>query len=106
LVRKDLSPEQQAVQSCHAAIEASRWLIPLDIEHPHVIICGIDNQSKLNQAISKIKEADIRYQPFYEADIDNELTAIATEPVYGEKRGIFKRYNLLRMPSQRQPIAV
>lgn len=91
-----MPPEQQAVQSCHAAIEASRWLIPLDIEHPHVIICGIDNKSKLNQAISKIKEADIKYQPFYEADIDDELTAIATEPVVGVSRRIFKKYQLLK----------
>lgn len=38
----------------------------------------------------------IKYQPFYEADIGNQLTAIATKPIYGENRRHFQKYNLLR----------
>lgn len=98
LVRKDLTPEQITVQACHAAIEAAP-LIPPDLDHPHLVVCGVNSETHLEQAAYRLEKAGIRYRPFREADIDDQLTAIATEPIFGEDRRHFKKYNCLKMPA-------
>ena len=95
LVRKDLSTPQQAVQSCHAAIEAALSFGRLP-DHPSVIICGIDSEAKLLNAQNKLTLAGIKCHSFREPDIDNQLTAIACEPVYDEQRKLFRQYQLIK----------
>lgn len=97
LVRKDLSFSQQVVQSCHASIEAALHLIPTTIEHPHVIVCGVDNEDKLKKAASKLDCLGVRFKRFHEADMQDQLTALATGPIYGDNRKIFKNYQLLKI---------
>jgi hypothetical protein len=94
LVRRDLSSPQQAVQSCHAAIEAALSFGRLP-DHPSVIICGIATEAKLENALCRLNALGIRCHAFREPDIGNQLTAIACEPVYGEQRRIFRQYQLL-----------
>lgn len=95
LVRKDLTPSQQAVQACHAAIEVARKHISPDEEHPHLVLCGVGSEIQLSNAYSKLKAHGVVVEPFYEADLDGQLTAIASEPIFGEQRRLFRRYNLL-----------
>jgi hypothetical protein len=90
-----LSTPQQAVQSCHAAIEAALSFGHLP-DHPSVIICGIDSETKLLNAQKKLVALGIKCHPFYEPDIGNQLTAVACEPVYGEQRRAFRQYQLLQ----------
>jgi hypothetical protein len=40
-------------------------------------------------------ENGIRHAHFYEPDIENQLTALATEPLFGEQRNLMKKYQLL-----------
>ena len=47
IVRNDLSNAQKAVQSSHAVIESSRKFLPINAEHPSVIILIVKNQKKL-----------------------------------------------------------
>ena len=99
LVRKDLSGPQVAVQAAHAAIEVARSsLIPPDLDHPSVVLCGIDNESKLQKELERYQSMGIICKPFYEADLGGQLTAFATEPVFGEKRRLFKRLQLFKQP--------
>ena len=95
LVRKDLSLPQQAVQSCHAAIEATRLFITSQHSHPHLVLCGVRDESVLRREASRLEFDGVRFASFYEPDRGNELTAIATEPIVGEGRHCFRRYNLL-----------
>lgn len=95
LVRKDLTPAQRAVQSCHAAIEATRQFISPNQKHPHLVVCRVRDEQALQREASRIELSGIRFAPFYEPDRNNELTAIATEPVSGSNRRRFRRYNLL-----------
>lgn len=95
LVRLDLSEDQQAVQAAHAAIEAARH-IPLDEEHPHLVLCGIKHLAKLECQLEKLSTLGLPCYPFYESDLDGELTAFSIGPLRGEARCHLSKYKLLR----------
>lgn len=95
VVRKDLKPTQIAVQAGHAILEAS-VLVPPNSEHPHFVLCGIDNEQKLQKMSEYFKLNNIEFKEFREADLDNQLTAIATKPISGEQRKVFKKLQLLK----------
>jgi len=97
-VRSDLSTPHQVVQSCHAAIEAARYLFPADLPHPHLVVCGIPNQRQLVQCLERLQKLGVSHRPFYEPDQDDELTAIATEPIFNQRRRLFRRYRCLGQP--------
>ena len=94
LVRQDLSIAQQAVQSVHAAIEATKAFKQTP-RHPSVIICSVEDEKALQKAIFKVEQSGIRYKAFLEPDIGNQMTAIATEPVCGKQRKVFKKFKLM-----------
>ena len=96
LVRKDLSARQQAVQSCHAAIESARNFITPGEEHPSTIICHIKSEDKLLMCAEELKEKGIDFQMFREPDIGNQATALASRPLRGEERKAFSRFQLMQ----------
>lgn len=98
LVRQDLSQSQQAVQSCHAAIEATRRFTPgQDQEHPHLVLLSVKNEDELLKAYERLQHYGIRVAKFEEPDRNNETTAIATEPLPADSklRRKFSCYKLL-----------
>lgn len=96
VVRKDLTRPQQAVQACHAVIEATKAYSEIStLEHPHVIIVSIENEAKLRATVLKLAEAGISCREFIEPDIGNQMTAIASRPVFGDERRHFRRFRLL-----------
>lgn len=96
LVRKDLDPATMFVQSCHAVAESARKFVPIDMEHPHFVVCGVKDEAALKKAYCKIQEQNIQCCAFYEADIGDQMTALATEPVYDTARRHFRNYQLLK----------
>lgn len=96
-VRNDLSAPQQAVQACHASIEcANLFNLEKLPDHPSVIILAAKNENKLQQCVSFLSENNIQFVEFHEPDLGHQLTAIATEPIFGDKRNLFKKFQLLR----------
>lgn len=95
-MRNDLGPEQKAVQAAHACIEMARWMLPVDEAHPHLVMCVVRNEAKLREVMSRLDSQQIRFKEFREPDRDNETTALATEPLRGDRRTFFKKYQLLR----------
>jgi hypothetical protein len=95
LVRKDLSREQVCVQSCHAALEASRHFINPQEHHPSIVILQVANEDELNVASKHLTENGIRFKEFRESYYQNSLTAIATEMISGPQRAHLKGYSLL-----------
>lgn len=81
------------MQSCHAAIEA-RHFFPANLGTPNLILLGVDSEQELFRVLGRIQQAGIKHQAFYEPDVGDQLTAIATEPVYGSTRRFFKKYSL------------
>jgi hypothetical protein len=94
-VRNDLSVAQQVVQSCHAVIEVAKSLLPAEFPHPHIVVCAIPDERRLFQCLERLRRCGIAHRAFYEPDRDNELTAIGTEPIFGERRRLFKGYRCL-----------
>ena len=68
-------------------------LISDDIVHPHLVFCKTNN---LEKELSRLRENNISHKPFYEPDLDNRLTAIATEPISGDSRKHFRKLQLVR----------
>lgn len=96
-VRQDLSPAQRAVQSIHAAINAAtHFRLDSLPDHPHVVLLSAKNESRLHRVQNYLTEHGVRHVTFCESDLDNQLTAVATEPVPdNERRALFKKYQLL-----------
>lgn len=95
-VREDLSPPQQAVQSAHAVIEATKTFnlerLP---DHPSVVILSAKNENRLNRVRKYLIDQGILHVQFFEPDMDNQLTAIATQPLFGSRREVLRKYQLL-----------
>jgi hypothetical protein len=91
IVRKDLSISQRAVQARHAVAEfllrgpSSRW------SNGTLVYLGVKGLPQLENTMQKLNRNDIHYSVFYEPDIGNEPTALATD-IYSE---IFDKLNLL-----------
>ena len=49
IIRKDLSPEQQIVQACHASLEAG-FRFPLPEETSYLIVLEVPNEKALLDA--------------------------------------------------------
>lgn len=96
MVRTDLPANIQLVQSCHAVAESARFFIPTTMEHPHFVVCGVKNEAAIRKAHHQIQNQGIRCRAFFEADLDNQMTAFATEPIYDAQRRVFRNFQLLK----------
>jgi hypothetical protein len=94
-VRNDLSPSQQVVQVGHALIEATKAFGIAKEEHPSVIVFGVKSEHKLITLAQRVQEQGVKVKGFFEPDIGNQMTAFATEPVWGDQRDLFRKYQLL-----------
>jgi len=56
---------------------------------------NVSNERGLRRAAEKLQSAGISFRAFQEPDLDNSLTAIATEPMVGDKRQLFIGYPLM-----------
>ena len=71
-------------------------MIPSDSEHPHLVLCGVRNESDLLNVSARLQAYNIQFRAFQEPDRNNEYTSIATEPIDGNRRNIFKRYHCFK----------
>ena len=93
-VRGDLTNSQIAVQSGHSLIEiCQKYTFKY---HPSLVYLVVKSEFKLKTVMQECLDNNINFSIFREPDINNEITAIATEPLSGEKRTIFRRYQLLK----------
>jgi len=78
----------------HAVLEASRTgILDSNNPHPHIVFCKTNN---LQKEIDKLNINNIQYNTFIEPDLDNSLTAIATEPIMGDGRKLFNKLQLVK----------
>lgn len=92
IVRKDLTPSQMAVQAGHAVAEYllrghffRRW------ENETLIYLGVKGLTQLQNLKTKLDFQGIKYTEFREPDMNDEVTAIASDV----ENKLFERINLL-----------
>lgn len=98
IVRKDLPFPVQAVQTSHAVLESSNNFPDYfkNIPHPYLVLTSVKSELQLLNWAKKLKDAGIKFSLWKEPDLRNETTSLATIPVYGETRFIFKNLQLLK----------
>lgn len=79
------------MQSCHAVIEACQAFGITGI--PSLVLLGVND---FDDCLTHLNRVGIRHVSFREPDMDNKITAVATEAVGGESRKHFRKYNLLK----------
>lgn len=92
-IRKDLSPAQQIVQASHAAMEMGYKHTPTP-SPTHIVLIGMETQEALVHTADYLTSHNIPHEMFHEPDYDTGFTAIATRPITGSQRKLFKRYSL------------
>ncbi len=96
-VRSDLPWPQKVVQSSHAVLESTRAFVT-DRNRVKIIVVSARSESKLLAIVQEAADNGIRSVAFQEADMNNQVTAVATEPIDDEQRKVFGRYKLLESP--------
>ena len=94
IVRTNLTPSQIAVQAVHAALSVARQNpIP---EPEFVVLCAVHSEQQLLRWAYKLEQAGIVFCAFREPDLAASMTAIATEPVSGDRRRFFRSLQLFK----------
>lgn len=98
IVRTDITPSQQLVQSAHAVLEsANKFSISSWQQHPHLVVCGVSCISLLLEASARLADANVPHIVWHEPDMNDQSTALATAPISGETRRFFRKYQCLRL---------
>ena len=81
------------VQASHACIESAKQM-NADCQ-PYLVVIGVKSERKLIELSKRVGEICGVFA-FYEPDMNNEMTAFATEPVTGDLKHNFQKYQLLQ----------
>ena len=93
MVRTDIPIANQIVQVGHACLEAgNKFKQP---QRPcHLVLLAVSSEQKLCDTAAHIALAGIQYKIFYEPDDNMGYTALCTEPILGDSKHVFRRYQL------------
>ena len=119
--RQDISPEQQIVQTAHAAfqlgVNTQRWtdedwdqtnkdigmsnhIRPNEIiaEDTYFTVVGVRNSKALEAVMSILLNFKFRFEAFHEPDLnEGEITSIAVYPIPETEKGPLEAFNLLKV---------
>lgn len=123
--RQDLSPEQQIVQTGHAAFQLGvasqrytqkEWdgaatdlgladhVRPdaINPEETHFTVIGVRNLEALNAVKMILLQFKFRFEAFFEPDLnEGEITSIAVYPIPETEKGPLAAFNLLKIEGRR-----
>ena len=67
------------------------------MDHPHLVLAEVHSEYHLSKLIDKLTKENVRLVIWREPDLNSgEITAIATEPIFNEKRKLFKKLQLIK----------
>ena len=95
LLRADLTPAAQRVQIGHACLEAA-WQFERPAGLVHLIILAVPDERALQDAADRLRGEGIGVYMFWEPDDSLGNTALATEPLIGDRRQLLRRYPMWR----------
>lgn len=96
LLRKDINPVQQIVQSSHAALEAGfRFTRPK--ETSFLIVLEVENQDELIDASKYLFDNDIGFHMFHEPDNSMGYSALCTRAIFEDnEKLLFRKWKLFK----------
>jgi hypothetical protein len=77
-------------------MEASLAFNDSQSEHPHICLCAVKNEASLISCAKYLDSHNIKFYAWYEPDLNNELTALAAEPLSGERRRCMRKFQCLK----------
>lgn len=80
LIRKDISPEQQAVQAAHATLEAG-FKFEAPARTSSLIMLEVKDRYELLMAAERLSRRGIEHIVFNEPDFEMGESALATKPL-------------------------
>lgn len=115
--RQDISPEQQIVQTAHAAFQlgvhsqrvitdknTDETLVPcqvneeIDPTETHFTVIGVRDLGALYAVERILQKFGYRYEKFFEPDLrDGEITSIGVYPISEYHRDVLMAFNLLKV---------
>ncbi len=113
--RQDISPEQQIVQTAHAALklgvnsqrqpdfDIDGGYIPhfanenINADETYFTVVGVRNEEALKACIEILERFGFKYEAFIEPDMDNQITSVAVYPIAENMKGPLAAFNLLKV---------
>lgn len=95
ITRMDLPHPHLTVQVAHAVLAATNAFGRPHQTHPHLIVCAVADEQALAEAFNELKDAGVPCCGWYEDDMANALTAVATAPLRHDARRPLKGFRLL-----------
>lgn len=94
-IRRDIPFAQQLVQVGHAALEVGREHYRGN-EIASFIVLEVPDRAALEAAARRLQEHGIDHHMFFEPDFGMGHSALATRPVSGNERKLFRHWPLWR----------
>lgn len=95
ITRLDIPQPHRTVQVGHGVLAATRSYGESNKAHPHMVVCAVQDEKTLKNVFESLKKANVPCIAWYEDDMDNQLTAVATGPLRGIQRKPLKKFRLL-----------
>lgn len=113
--RQDISPEQQIVQTAHAALKLGykarerdlelevATIEPLELgeltnpDETYFTLIGVSGLTGLLAVETILTKFGFKYEVFCEPDLRNEPTSIAVYPILEDQRGPLMAFSLLKI---------
>lgn len=96
ITRLDVPQPHRSVQIAHAAMAAvNTFGFTPGKPHPNLVICAVATETELIEAFNRLKELGVPCCGWHEDDMHEQLTAVATAPLFGDVRRPLKRFKLL-----------
>jgi len=95
MVRKNISPEQRAVQACHASFELGLICQDSDMRNSTLILLVAPDEEYLKNAKEAVESFGIKVKTFFEPDMGNQMTSWSCI-VYEHERIHFEPYRTLK----------
>lgn len=99
--RQDISPEQQIVQTAHAALKlgvnSHEITSKIDPDQTYFTLVGVRNIEALDAVIDILNTYKFKYEVFFEPDLGDTPTSVALYPIAEYNRGPLMAFNLLKI---------
>lgn len=92
LVRKDIPIADQLVQTGHACLEAG-YAFPTKTKC-NLVLLELEDLDHLQNTVELLQKKNIQFITFTEPDDNMGLTAICTEPIFGNRRKVLQKFKL------------